>query len=191
MMNLNELYTKCRTYRRFTPEAVPEEVIRAALENARISNSARNAQPLQFYAVTSREMVDAMQPFITWAGALSREVAYQEPDQRAKAFIAIVKKEGAGPFSDIDVGIAAHAITTTACSLGYGSCMLAALNIPKITELLEIPEKDQLRLVIALGKPAHKSTIVEMSEDNYTYYVDEDYNFYVPKRPFDKIVIFK
>ncbi len=190
-MDLNELFVKCRTYRRFTPDPVPEEVIREALENARISNSARNAQPLYYYAVKSEEMVDAMQPFITWAGSLSREVTYQKPDQRANAFIAIVKREGAGSFSDIDVGIAAHAITMTACSHGIGSCMLGAINVAKISELLGIPEGDQLRLVIALGKPGHKSTIVEMEDDNYDYYVDEDYNFYVPKRSFEDIVIFK
>ena len=190
-MNLKELYTGCRTYRRFTQDQIPEEVIREALENARISNSARNAQPLYYYAVTSKEMVDAMQPFLAWAAALPKEVTCQAPDQRATAFIAIVKREDAGSFSDIDAGIAAHAITTTAYSHGIGSCILGAINIPKISELLDIPEKDQLRLVIALGKPGHKSSIVDMEGDSFAYYVDDDYNFYVPKRAFEDIVIFK
>ncbi len=66
--------------------------------------------------------------------------------------------------------------------------MLGAINIPKIAALLDIPEEDQLRLVIAIGKPAHKSTIVEMKDDDFTYYVDDDYNFYVPKRSFNDIV---
>ena len=190
-MNLNELYTNCRTYRRFTADPVPEAVIREALENARITSSARNAQPLYYYAIMSQENVDAMQPLITWAGALPRDVAYQAPDQRAKAFIAIVKKADAGAFSDIDVGIAAHTITTSLYEQGFGSCMLGAINFAKISALLGIPEEEQLRLVIAIGKPAHKSTIVDMKDDSFTYYVDDDYNFYVPKRAFEDIVIFK
>ena len=54
-----------------------------------------------------------------------------------------------------------------------------------------VPEEDQIRLVIALGKPAHTSTVVPLGEDGKTdYYLDEERNYYVPKRAFEDVVTF-
>ena len=190
-MNLNELYTGCRTYRRFEQEPVEESVLREALENARISSSAANMQPLYYIAVTSEEMVKAMQPLVKWAGALPPELGTPKEGEQPTAFIVIVKKAKANAFSDIDVGIAAHAITTTAWAHGVGSCMMASINIAGIRELFQVPEEDQIRLVISLGKPSHSSTIVDMdAEGNFKYYLDGERNYYVPKRAFDDIVRF-
>ncbi|MBQ5522104.1 MAG: nitroreductase, partial [Oscillospiraceae bacterium] len=71
------------------------------------------------------------------------------------------------------------------------SCIMGAINIEKIRELFGIPEEDQIRLVLALGKPSHTSTIVPVKEDeSIKYYLDEDRNYYVPKRSFEDIVQF-
>ena len=191
-MDFNELVIGCRTYRRFLQDPVPEEVIREALECARLSNSGRNAQDLRFYAVTSPETVKAMQPLVFWAKALPKELGTPVEGEQPTAFIAIVKTAGAGSFSDVDLGIAARTITLSAYSHGFGSCMMGAINVPKISELLGVPEGDTLRLVIALGKPAHTSTIVGIPESgSKDYYLDEERNYYVPKISFDELVCFK
>lgn len=190
-MELNELMKGCRTYRRFTQEPVEESVIREALDNARISSSGTNAQPLYYVAVTSEEMVKKMQPLVRWAAALPPELGTPKEGEQPTAFIVMVKKAGAGAFSDVDVGIASHAIALTAWSHGVGSCLMGAINIPKIGELLDISKEDTIRLVIALGKPSHRSIIVPVGEDGSTkYYLDEERNYYVPKRAFDDIVRF-
>lgn len=68
---------------------------------------------------------------------------------------------------------------------------MGAINIPGIRELLSVPGEDQIRLVVALGKPAHSSVVVPVPEDgDLKYYVDEDRNYYVPKRAFDDVVRF-
>ena len=68
---------------------------------------------------------------------------------------------------------------------------MGSINIAKIRELLSVPEEDQIRLVLALGKPSHASTIVPLKEDGDTkYYLDDDRNYYVPKRAFNDIVHF-
>jgi outer membrane cobalamin receptor len=74
----------------------------------------------------------------------------------------------------------------------YGtSSLLGAINIPEIRKLLSVPEEDQIRLVIALGKPAHTSMVVPLGEDGKTdYYLDEERNYYVPKRAFEDVVTF-
>lgn len=190
-MDLHELYVGCRTYRRFTQEAVPEEVIRDALENARIASAGKNAQSLRYIAVTSSEGVRDMQPLVKWAAALPPEIGTPKEGEQPTAFILIVKTPDAGAFSDVDLGIAANTIVTTAWSHGFGSCLMGAINIPKIKERFGIAEEDTLRLAIALGRPSHRSTLVEIPESgDYAYYVDEARDYYVPKRAFDDVVRF-
>ena len=190
-MDLHDMLIGCRTYRRFMQEPVDEAVIREALENARIGSSGANAQPLYYYAVTSPEMVKAMQPLVKWAAYLPPELGTPKEDERPTAFIVVVKKAKAIPFSDVDVGIAVNTIALTAWSHGIGSCIMGAINIEKIRELFSIPEEDQIRLILALGKPSHTSTIVPVKEDgSIKYYLDEDRNYYVPKRAFEDIVQF-
>ena len=68
---------------------------------------------------------------------------------------------------------------------------MGAINGPKIKERFGIPEEDTLRLAIALGYPAHSSSIVDMPEDSsFDYFVDEKRDYYVPKRAFDDVVRF-
>ncbi len=190
-MDLHELYVGCRTYRRFIREPVPESVICEALENARIASSGRNAQSLRYLAITSPEGVRDMQPLVKWAAALPPEIGTPKEDEQPVAFILVIKTPDAGAFSDVDVGIAANTIVTSCWSHGVGSCLMGAINIPKIKERFGIAEEDTLRLAIALGKPAHSSTIVELPEDGAVhYYVDEKRDYYVPKRAFRDIVRF-
>ncbi len=190
-MDLHELYVGCRTYRRFTREEVPEGVIREALENARIASSGRNAQSLRYVAVTSPEAVRDMQPLVKWAAALPPEIGTPKEDEQPTAFILVIKTPEAGAFSDVDVGIAVNTIVTSCWSRGVGSCLMGAINIPKIKERFGVAEEDTLRLAIALGKPAHRSTIVELPENGAVhYYVDENRDYYVPKRAFRDIVRF-
>jgi nitroreductase len=188
---LNELMQGCRTYRRFLQEPVEEAVIREMLENARIASSARNDQPLYYYAVTSPEKVRAMQPLVKWAASLPPELGTPKAGEQPTAFLVMVKKAGANAFSDVDVGIAMHTLALTAWSHGIGSCMMGAINIPEIRKLFDVPEEDQIRLVLALGKPSHTSTVVPVGPDGSTdYYLDEARNYYVPKRAFEDIVRF-
>ncbi len=190
-MDLHELYLGCRSYRRFTQEPVDGGVIREALENARIASSGRNAQPLRYIAVTSPEGVRDMQPLVKWAAALPPEIGTPKEGERPVAFILVVKTPEAGAFSDVDLGIAVNTIVTSCWSHGVGSCLMGAINIPEIKRRFGIAEEDTLRLAVALGRPAHKSTVTEPPADgSLSYYVDENRDYYVSKRAFDEIVRF-
>ncbi len=190
-MNLSELYVGCRTYRRFTQEAIPEDVLRSCLENARIASAGKNAQTLRYVCVRSPEAVAAMQPLVKWAAALPPEIGVPKAGEQPTAFIVIVKKADSSPIADIDVGIAANTIVTTAWESGVGSCMMYSINRAKIAELLGVDAADTVFLAIALGYPAHKSTIVPVPESGeIKYYVDENRDYYVPKRAFDEVARF-
>ncbi len=190
-MNLSELYVGCRTYRRFTQEPVPESVLRACLENARIASAGKNAQTLAYICVKSPEAVAKMQPLVRWAGALPPEIGTPKAGEQPTAFIVIVKKAGSSPIVDIDVGISANTIVTTAWESGVGSCMMYSVDRLRIAELLGVDAADTVFLVVALGYPAHKSTIVPVPESgSISYYVDDKRDYYVPKRAFDDVVRF-
>ena len=187
-MELKELFGSLRTIRRFTQEPVPEELIRDALECARTAPSAANLQPLYYIAVTSKENVAAMQGLVKWAAALPPELGTPKEGEQPTAFIVMVKRAGASAFSDADVGISARTITAVLWEQGFGSCMMGAINTKGIAELLGIPEEDAVRLVIAAGRPAHRSSVVDYDGESIKYYVDENVDYYVPKRAFDDVV---
>lgn len=188
MNSLSELYTGCRTYRRFKQEAIPEPLVKQILENCRIASSARNGQTLKFYAVTSEEKLSEMHTLVKWAASLPPELGTPKENEQPVAFVVIVKTEPDNPWSDIDVGIAANMITTTAWESGFGSCIMGAINCKKIHELLQLKDNEVVRLAIALGKPDHSSTIVDVPESGkLSYYVDENVDYYVPKKNFEEV----
>ncbi|BBH26118.1 hypothetical protein SG0102_10520 [Intestinibaculum porci] len=50
-----------------------------------------------------------------------------------------------------------------------------------------IKDQEVLRVLIAIGHPAHQSTIVP-AQKSLAYYQDEQHHFYVPKKALSKIV---
>ena len=55
---------------------------------------------------------------------------------------------------------------------------------------MAISEGYKVRLVLALGYPSHKSTVVEL-KDSLDYYLDAERNYYVPKRALEDIVTYR
>lgn len=191
-MTLTKLSLACRTYRRFTQEAVPQELIAMMLENARISNSARNAQPLRYAAVCAPETVAAMQPLVHWAASLPREIGTPKEGEQPTAFIVACTEGRDTPWTGIDLGIAVRTMTLTACEGGVGSCIMGAVEFDRVKELLALPETWTPRLVIALGYPDHASCIVPLPEDGSTsYYVNEDRDYFVPKRSAEDVILWR
>lgn len=183
---LKDLYKGCRTYRRFEQKEIKIEDILDCLDNARISSSARNAQPLRYIYVQDKEVVKRMQEMVYWAGALPKEIGTPKVGQQPVSFIVIYADKEVN--CQIDVGIAANTIATSAWEKGIGSCLMGAIDRSSIQNLLSIPETNKIQLVIALGYPSHSSQIVDMNENNYKYYVDEERNYYVPKRKLEDVV---
>ena len=191
-MDFNELCLGCRTYRRFTQEPIAPEILDELMDNVRIANSAMNSQVLRYVLVKDKDLVAAMQPMIHWAGALPPELGTPKVGQQPTAFVLICKDGRGNPWTDIDVGISARTITLNAYSHGIGSAMLGAVEFAKMKELLEIPENWNPRLLIALGYPGCKSTIVDVPEDGaIKYFLDENKDYCVPKRALDDICIKK
>ncbi len=192
-MNLAEMYTTCRTYRRFKQEPVPMELLTTLVDVAHNRSTGRNAQELRFVVVHTPAMVKAMQPLLAWAASLPKEIGTPVEGEQPTAFVVVLRPKQTNPMiSYIDVGIALDAMAITAWEQGVGSTIMAAVNRPKVAELLGIPEKYEVSIVLSLGYPSHKSTIVPVTpEKGQAYYVDEKRDYYVPKLKLEEVAKFK
>ena len=69
-MDVMELLASRRTYRRFTQQPVPDDVIADMVEAVRLSSCGANRQAIRLVVVRSPEMVAAVQPLVKWAAYL-------------------------------------------------------------------------------------------------------------------------
>ncbi len=190
MMELKELYKTCRTYRAFKQDPVPDDVVSEMMEDVRIASSAANLMPLRYVVVRDKENVARMQDLVGWAGYL-KGAGTPQPGHQPVMFITLSETEGAGAFADVDLGIAANTLVTAAWEKGFGSYIMGNIKRDQIKELLDIPESENLRLVIAFGKPEHNAEIVSMKDDDVKYWRDDNGDYFIPKRPLEEIVKFK
>lgn len=192
-MSISELYTTCRTYRRFNQESVPEKLLHTLVDVAHNRSTGRNAQELRFVVIHTPAMVKAMQPLLTWAASLPKEIGTPVEGEQPTAFVVVLRPKQAVPMiSYIDVGIALDTMAITAWEQGVGSCIMASVNRPKVAKLLDVSEEYEVSMVLALGYPSHKSTLVPVTpEKGQDYYVDENRDYYVPKLKLEQVAKFK
>ena len=191
-MTLHDLYTGERTYRRFLQKEISHDVLLGVMENVRLAHCAGNMQKLTFAVVTGPALRDQMAQQVHFAAYLPKEIGQPKPGEEAMAYVVIIKPKENYPLGDIDTGVAAQVITSSAWEQDIGSCMMLNFNVTKVNELLQVPEDRTARMVIAMGYPAHTSTVVEMDEaHSVKYYVDDEVNYYVPKRALEDLVQWK
>jgi nitroreductase len=189
-MLFRELVTKCRSYRRFDGSyPVPEEALRDLVELACYLPSAKNLQPLKYIPICDAAIVEALFPLLAWAGYLPEWPGPAE-GERPTAYLAMLGDQQISREFACDSGIAAQTILLGATASGLGGCIIASLEHQKIRELLKIPERFALLMVIALGKPAETIVIDQMSsDDSVRYYRDANSIHHVPKRMRDDLLL--
>jgi nitroreductase len=73
---------------------------------------------------------------------------------------------------------------------GLGGCMIGSVKRPRLRSELAIPERYEILLVLALGKPAETVVIEDLPADgNIDYYRDEAGVHHVPKRSLDELIV--
>jgi nitroreductase len=187
---LKDLVLKCRSYRRFYQEvAVENKTLRELVDLARNSASATNRQPLKYILSCSRENNALIFSTLHWAGTLKTWPGPSEGERPAGYIVILGDKEISANFS-LDPGIAAQTILLGAVEKGLGGCMLGAVEREQLRQLLKIPEKYEIPLVIALGKPKEKVILETMKPtDSFDYWRDKDEGHHVPKRKLNDIIV--
>ena len=182
-MDIMELLAGRRTYRRFLQKPVPAGVVADMVEAVRLSSCGANRQAIRLVVVQSPAMVAKVQPLVKWAAYLPPEQGTPQPGEQPVLFAAVVQDASIPGDKDSDAGIALANLTLAAWAKGVGSCIMGAIDRPRLTELLGLSENEKLHSMVALGYPAHASRVVPLTEaTGVKYYLDENRDYCVPKR---------
>ncbi len=190
MKKIRELIERNRSYRRFDEaRKLTKDVLLQLIDNARISSSAANRQPLKYIISCTDVKNKSIFPFLKWAGYLKDWNGPVE-GERPTAYIIMVHDKEIGNNVWWDHGIAAENILLSAVEMGLGGCMLGAIDKNGLKKALGLEEQYEVLMVIALGKPAEKVVLEEIGNDgDIKYYRDGSEVHHVPKRSLDEIII--
>jgi nitroreductase len=188
-MKLEDLVLKTRSYRRFNEShRISGETLEQLVGLARLSASGANRQPLKFALYNSPEDCAKIFPSIIWAAYLKDWEGPGSGERPAGYIIILGDKEIAEGFG-VDHGIAAQSIMLGATEAGLGGCMIASIRRDRLRTELKIPERFDILLILALGKPVEKVVIDEIRDGDVKYWRDSDQNHHVPKRSLSELII--
>jgi nitroreductase len=187
---LGNLVRKTRSYRRFHQEVSVDLGTLGYLVNlARLSASGANRQPLKYILSCDPEMNARIFPHTRWAGYL-KDWKGPEEGERPAAYIVILGDTEISKDFGCDHGIAAQSIMLGATEWGLGGCMLGALDRDGLRQVLQISERYEILLVLALGKPKEQVVIEDAGPDgDIKYWRDSVGVHHVPKRPFTEVIL--
>ncbi len=143
-MHQTQLLRTLRAVRRFSPQPLPEDVLRDILEVARWTGSAKNTQPWELVVVTDQEML----------AQLARLGHYADHLAGAPLALLLVMEHATQAF---DAGRLAQNIMVAAWAHGVGSCigsLYPDANERQAKDALGVPVERAMHTAIALGYPA-------------------------------------
>lgn len=186
---IKHLANTTRSYRRFRQiYPVTPELMTQWVDNARVSASAGNKQPLRYRIVTDKEQCAQIFETLTWAAALP-DWDGPEPGQRPTGYIIMATDSETfkGELWRFDAGIAAQTIMLSSTEEGFGGCIMLSFKRGELKKILSMPEDLEPVLVLALGRPIEDIRLVDAVQGDTTYYRDEQQIHYVPKRKLEDI----
>ncbi len=187
---LRDLVLKTRSYRRFYQDtAVEIETLKELVDLARHSASGANQQPLK-YALSCETETNAMIfETLGWAAYLKDWPGPVE-GVRPAAYIVILMDTEISKQPFVDHGIASQNIMLGATEIGLGGCILATINRDRLRKALEIEDRYDILLVLAIGKPKETVKIEYIdSGGDIKYWRDEEAVHHVPKRFLEDIIV--
>lgn len=187
---IGELIRKNRTYRRFYEEVkIKRDILEELVDLARLSSSGANLQPLKYFLSCDETRNNLIFPHLRWAGYL-KDWEGPEPGDRPSAYIVMLADGEISSNVFWDHGIACQSILLGACEKGLGGCMFGSVDKAGLSKALEIPERYELLLVIALGKPKEIVVLEELGDtQNIKYWRDEQGVHHVPKRSLGDLIL--
>ena len=127
-------------------------------------------------------------PSVVWAAYL-KDWDGPATGERPSGYIIILGDNSITEAFGVDHGIAAQSIMLGATEAGLGGCMIASIKREQLRNELKIPERYEILLILALGKPVEKVIIDEIKDNDVKYWRDPENNHHVPKRPLNDLII--
>ena len=176
--NLATLLAKNRSTRGYDSSFIVREdqLRRIVSVNSKIA-SARNRQPLRFRLVTADEAYKVL-PYIKMGVGLDN-LSLPLPGCEPNAFIVVCSKIEPRTSTYIDLGISVQSMLLQAVEIGLNGLCILAFDKEKMKEELGLCYEPLM--VLAVGRSAEKTEIVDINEKSDTAYYRIDGVHYVPK----------
>ena len=187
---LKDLILATRSYRRFHQDhAIDVETLRELVELGRLSASGANLQPLKYMLSRDPDTNARIFRHLAWAGYLKDWPGPAE-GERPSAYIIILGDHQIARSFGCDHGVAAQNIMLGATEKGLGGCMIGSIERRELRKTLGIPDRFEILLALALGKPAEEVVLETVGTgDSIEYYRDSRGIHHVPKRALDEVIV--
>lgn len=184
-----DLILKNRSYRRFDENfQVSNELLLELIDFARLSPSAKNAQPLKYILSNDPKKNSLIFPALAWAAYL-KEWQGPKEGERPSAYIVVLGDKYVSENFFCDHGIAVQSMLLGAVEKGLGGCIIMSIQKENLRKALQIPDHFEILLVLALGKPIEKIVLDPITNGDYKYWREADQTHHVPKRGLDDIIL--
>lgn len=158
-MTFQELISQRQSVRKYQDKPIEREKLEQLIEAVHAAPSACNSQPWKLIIVDEPELKDKVAN-----ATFSKNVSFNKFSVEAPVIVVLVIEKAKliaqiggvlknREYPQYDIGIAAEHFCLQAAELDLGTCMIGWFNEKKIQQLLNIPRKRKIGLVITLGHP--------------------------------------
>ncbi len=187
-MDVYEAVNKRRSIREFKDVPVPYDMLEKCVDAARLAPAAMNRQICEYIIVDDEQLLPQVFDTVgSWAGQPRPQDGWP-PGRRPKAYIIILINSpleaefgGSKMNTYYDVGLAAENMMLVALEEGIGSCPVTSFIPNMLKQVLNIPDKYEIAMVLALGFP-DESPVLEVATDSIKRWFDDEGALHVPKR---------
>jgi nitroreductase len=186
---LKDLILKTRSCRRFVQdEPVAAATLKELVDLARLSASARNAQPLKYYLSVDPKTNAEIFKHLSWAAFLKNWDGPEEGERPAAYIVVLHDTEIASNYF-CDDGIASQSIALGATEKGLSCCIVGSVDRLPLQKALGLASHLRIVHVIAVGKAKETIVVEKLSGNDYKYWRDEKGVHHVPKRDLDDLIV--
>ncbi len=189
-MKIYDTIISRRTIRKFRQKPLKLSIIKKMINAGRLAPSAGNIQPLEYIAIVNEAVRERIFPNVNWAVYIKPEGNPKEGERPTAYIVILVNKEICmKSYYAYDAGASAQNITLTALEEGIGCCWIGSFNRKKIRDILKVPDKYNVDLVLALGYPWESPRCHDIKKgESIKYEKDTLGVLHVPKRKLDDII---
>ena len=187
-MEVYEAAINRRSIREFKDRLVPYDVLEKCVDAARLAPAAGNRQLCEYLIIDDGDLLLRIFDTIgAWLGE-TKSAGGWPPGRRPMAYILTLINvelenvtEGKRINTMCDVGMTVENMALVAWEHGLGSCVVRSYKEAELKELLNIPDKYEVGLMLALGYP-DETIILDDYTDSYKLTVDSKGIRHVPKK---------
>ena len=192
-MDVYEAVMRRRSIRQFKDKPVPYDILERCVDAGRLAPGARNRQLCEYIIVDDEELLPKVFDSITiWGGQDKPKGSYPLGNTPKAYIITLINSALEAEFdakrrsTTYDVSLSAENMILVALEQGIGTCPILSFEESELKPVLNIPDKYDIALVLALGYP-DEAPVLEVSTGSVEYWVDSQGVRHVPKRKLEDI----